>query len=302
VEGESEVFIDERMANGGPGDMHEVRLKWHGFIEMNGDRMTRLVLSAGGSEKLKFNSARGKNEIEVALLPGGHRIDMACEVRYGFLGEPAAADKVADDAPELAPAAPQLGVPEEARRQITEALGPLFLVFRHKVQGELKLSDGQKKKLEKRLQDTVLDAMRFFEKLGDKKPEEREKELRPYRERAQENLTAFLEGLLQEEQSKRLRQVMLQREGLFALGNAEVMKELDFTDKQRRQFVEVVQEMQKKVEPLLKEAQKGGRPEEIRRKVMKARKEHEGRIKDLLSDAQKKRWKEMLGKPLDLGD
>jgi hypothetical protein len=304
VEGESEVFIDERMANGGPGDMHEVRLKWHGFIEMNGDRMTRLVLSACGSEKLKFQSARGKNEIEVALLPGGHRIDMACKVRYGFLGEPAAADKVADDAPELAPAAPQpqLGVPEEARRQITETLGPPFLVFRDKVQEDLKLSDGQKKKLEKRLQDTVLDAMQFFEKLGDKKPEEREKELQPYREKAQENLTAFLQGLLQEEQSKRLRQVMLQREGLFALGNAEIMKELEITDKQRRQFFEVVQEMQKKIEPLLKEARKDGRPEEIRPKVMKVRKEHEDRIKALLSDAQKKQWKKMLGKPLGLGD
>jgi hypothetical protein len=229
---------------------------------------------------------------------------MACKVRYGFLGEPAAADKVADDAPELAPAAPQpqLGVPEEARRQITETLGPPFLVFRDKVQEDLKLSDGQKKKLEKRLQDTVLDAMQFFEKLGDKKPEEREKELQPYREKAQENLTAFLQGLLQEEQSKRLRQVMLQREGLFALGNAEIMKELEITDKQRQQFFEVVQGMQKKVAPLLKEAQNGGNPQEIWPKIRKIRKEQEERIESLLSVAQKKQWKKMLGKPLDLGD
>ncbi len=87
VEGESEVFIDEKMANGGPGDMHEVKLKWHGFIEMDGNRMTRLVLSASGTEKLKFQSARGKVEHEVAILPGGRRVDMNCEVRFGFLGE-----------------------------------------------------------------------------------------------------------------------------------------------------------------------------------------------------------------------
>jgi hypothetical protein len=30
--------------------------------------------------------------------------------------------------------------------------------------------------------------------------------------------------------------------------------------------------------------------------------EHEGRIEALLTNAQKKQWKEMLGKPLDLGD
>jgi hypothetical protein len=89
IEGGSEAFIDEKMANGGPGDMHEVKLTWHGFIEMDGNRMTRLMLSAGGKEKLKFQSARGKVESEVAILPGGHRIDIECGVRYGFLGEPA---------------------------------------------------------------------------------------------------------------------------------------------------------------------------------------------------------------------
>jgi hypothetical protein len=80
------------------------------------------------------------------------------------------------------------------------------------------------------------------------------------------------------------------------------MKELEITDKQKQQFVEVVQEMQKKIEPLLKEAQKDGKPEEIRPKVMKIRKEHEDKIEALLSAAQKKQWRDMLGKPLDLGD
>ncbi len=77
VEGESEVFIDEKMAHGSPGDMHEVKLKWHGFIEINENRMTRLVLSASGSEKLKFASL----------------FDMACNVRFGVLGEPVTVEK-----------------------------------------------------------------------------------------------------------------------------------------------------------------------------------------------------------------
>jgi hypothetical protein len=297
IEGESDAFID-KMANAGPGDMHEINLTWHGFVEMDGNRMKLLLLSAGGMEKLKFNSARGKDDNEVASLPGGHPIDIACEVRYGILGEPAGPDKVAADASDM----PQPGGPEDARRQITETLGPPFLVFRDKVQEELKLSNEQKKKLEKRLQDTVQGAMQFFQKLGGMTPEEREKELHAYVEKAQENLTAFLQGLLQEEQFKRLRQVMLQRDGLLALGNAEVMKELEITDQQRQQFFEVVQEMQKKIEPLLKEAHNGGKPEEIRPKVMKIREEHVSRIADLLSDTQKKQWKELLGKPLDLGD
>ena len=103
-------------------------------------------------------------------------------------------------------------------------------------------------------------------------------------------------------QFKRLRQVMLQREGLFGLGHPEIMRELEITDKQRQQLVEIVQEMQKKIEPLMKEAQKGGNPKRIRPKVMRIREEHEGKIEALLSDAQKTQWKKMLGKPLDLGD
>jgi hypothetical protein len=106
---------------------------------------------------------------------------------------------------------------------------------------------------------------------------------------------------LKDDQGKRLRQLELQQEGPFALLHSEAIgKELKITDKQRKQFMAVVQEMQKKIEPLIKEAQSGGNPEEIRPKIMKVRREHEGRIEALLSDAQKKQWKEMLGKPLDL--
>ena len=70
--GESEVSIGDKIIHGSPGDMHEIKLKWHGFIELDENRMTRLVLSADGSEKLKFTSL----------------FDMACQVRFGFIGEP----------------------------------------------------------------------------------------------------------------------------------------------------------------------------------------------------------------------
>jgi hypothetical protein len=75
VEGESEVFMDKM--HGRPADMHEVKLKWHGFIEIDENRMTRLVLSADGSEKLKF----------VSLF------DMAGPVRFGIIGEPVTPDE-----------------------------------------------------------------------------------------------------------------------------------------------------------------------------------------------------------------
>ncbi len=306
VEGKSEAAGGTNDAGrGGDGAFwrHEVKLVWEGIIEIKKDRVSRFLLVASGSEKLKWgnkNLPELKGQADVTILVGGHAIDLSCGVRYGIIGEPVAADE-ASDAEALAERSQE--IPAEAGRQITEMLGPPFLVFRDKVQEELTLSDEQKKKLEKRFQGTHQDTMQLFQRLVDKEPEEREKELQAYREKAQENLTAFLQGLLQEEQSKRLRQVMLQRDRLFALlGNPEVAKELEITDEQRHQFLEVAQEFQKKFEPLIKEAQKGGNPQEIGPKIRKIRKEQEERIETLLSDAQKKQWKEMLGKPLDLGD
>lgn len=86
------------------------------------------------------------------------------------------------------------------------------------------------------------------------------------------------------------------------LEQQEIGKALKVTDEQRKEFMAVVQDMQKKTEPLIKEAQKGGNPEEIRPKIMKVRKEAEGKLEALLTDAQKKQWQEMLGKPLKLDD
>jgi hypothetical protein len=302
LEGKSEaVGASREGGDGGDGRLwqHEVKLAWDGLIEIQENRITRLLLTAHGAEKLKWGNKREGLVVDVARLTAGHPIDLACDVRYGMIGAPVAADEAgAVEAPEQRPQE----VPAEAGRQLMETLGPPFMVVRDKVQEELRLSEEQKKKLEKRLHDTLQDTMYFFQNLNDKKPEEREKELHAYVQKAQENLTAFLEGALKEEQFNRLRQVMLQREGLFALGHPQIMKELEITDKQRQQFIEVVQEFQKTVEPLVKEAQKDGKPEEIGPKVMKIRKEHEAKIEALLTDAQKKQWKDLLGKPFTLGD
>jgi hypothetical protein len=144
--------------------------------------------------------------------------------------------------------------------------------------------------------------MKAFEKIKDLKAEERDKEMHFHRQKSHEKLAALLKETLKEDQVKRLRQLELQQEGAFALGRPDIGKELKITDDQRKQFMAVVQQLQKKIEPLIKEAQSGGNPEEIRPKIMKARKEYEGRIEAILTDAQKKQWKEMRGKPLDPDD
>ena len=200
------------------------------------------------------------------------------------------------------PAAPAQDVPEKARRQLAELLGTPFLVFRDKVQEDLKLSNEQKEKLDKHLRETIRETMQFMQKLGDAKPEEREKKLQVHRENAREELSGVLRETLTAEQHIRLRQVVFQQEGAFAIGTPDVMKEVELTDKQRQQFMEIVQAFQKAIEPLLKEGQKNGKTEEIRPKALKIRKEYGEKIEAILTDDQKKKWKDLLGTPLDLND
>jgi hypothetical protein len=302
IEGRSEAAGAARDGEGGDGRhwQHEVRLTWEGLIEIRDERVVRLLLVARGSEKLQWANKLQelKGQDDVTHLPAGHPIDLACAVRYGIVGEPIPADE-AVDTPAKNPGAE---IPEEVRRQLLQAFGPTFLVFRAKVQTELEVTDAQRQKLDERLTETVQDAMRFFEKLNERKPEEREKALGAYRQQAQEKLTDFQKETLKPGQLARLRQIRLQHEGPFALGDPEVARELKLSDEQRLQFMAVVQGMQKQVQPLIKEAQSGGKPEEIGPKVMKLRQEHVGKIEAILTDAQKKQWQELLGKPFALDD
>jgi hypothetical protein len=195
-------------------------------------------------------------------------------------------------------------IPKEAREEIAKNLHGPFLVFRDAVQEELKLTGEQQEKLKEHLRERLPNIMQSLQSLEGLKGEEREKKLQAFRQNSQEKLTAVLNATLKEEQSKRLHQLWLQQQGAFALfhGGPEIAKAMKLTDEQRKQFVALVQELQTKIKPLIQEAQSGGNPEEIRPKVMKIRKEHERKIEALLTDAQKKQWKEMLGKPLDLDE
>jgi hypothetical protein len=195
-------------------------------------------------------------------------------------------------------------IPEQARKEIAHNLQGPFVVIRDVVQEDLKLTAEQKEKVEEHFRERIQDIGQFFQSLDGVNGEEREKKISDFRQKAQEKLASVLRATLKEDQSKRLHQLALQQEGAFALFNGapEIAKALKITDDQRKQFKAVIQDMQKKIEPLIKEVQAGGDAQEIRPKAMKIRKEHMGQIEALLTDAQKKQWKEMLGKPLNLDE
>jgi hypothetical protein len=126
-------------------------------------------------------------------------------------------------------------VPEENRKQVVEALGPPFIVFRDAVLDELKVSDEQREKLMQHIRDRIMETGPFLESLA-QAGEEREKKLNEHKKIALEKLAKHLKEVLEPEQLKRLRQVTLQVEGAFALGQDDVRKELKITQEQMMKF------------------------------------------------------------------
>jgi hypothetical protein len=303
LEGKSEVRGGQRDEGQGTGRpfQHEVNLAWEGIIEMKGARVSRLLLVARGSEKLKWENVPSPSQLQaqrnVILEWAGRSSDVNSGVRYGIIGEPVARDLTG------AAAAPAQQIPDEARKHVVEALGGgPFLVFRDKAQEELKLSDRQKEIVLEEFPEYAQETKKVFDRIAELKPREPEKELQSHRQKCHEKLTALLKDTLKAEQLKRLQQLELQQHGPHGLGRPDVVKELHITAEQQTQFMGVIQEMQKKIEPLMKEAQSGGNPQEIRPRVMAIRKDHERKMEAILSDAQKKQWRMMIGNPFDLGD
>ena len=165
------------------------------------------------------------------------------------------------------------GGPRGGAKEIAHNLSGPFVVFREVAQADLKLTDEQKEKVEEHLRERLPDIMQFFQSLDGVNGQERENKLKAFRHEAQEKLTPVLKATLKDDQVKRLHQLELQQEGAFALfhGDPKIAKDLKITVEQRKKFMAVVQDLQKKVKPLIEEAQSGGNPEEIRPKVMKSR-------------------------------
>lgn len=183
---------------------------------------------------------------------------------------------------------------EESRKHLLHELGGPFFVSRDKVQEDLKLSEDQKQKLRAKLSDDVQEA-KAVEHL---KPEERKQAMQSLRQTSYAKLEAFLQEVLTADQRMRFRQLKLQYDVPSIMLQPEIGKELKITDEQRRQFMGVIQEMQKEITPLMKEAKSGGSSQEILAEVTRMRLDAQEKIEALLSDAQKKQWKEMIGQPL----
>ena len=85
--------------------------------------------------------------------------------------------------------------PEENRKQLMEALGTPFLVYRDKVLDELKVSDEQREKLLQQAMEQIMETGPFLNSLPET-GQEPEQKLNEHRKNAQEKLAKYLKEVL----------------------------------------------------------------------------------------------------------
>jgi len=176
--------------------------------------------------------------------------------------------------------------------------GPVGLLGNPSVQKELKLDDAQKEKAGALATSTREKMMGLRDQLTDLQGPERlakQQELaKPINEEAMKTAHAFLKP----EQVKRLHEISLQQRGANALSDPEIAKKLKITDEQAGKVKTILADSQSEMRELFQSA--GDDRQAAMAKVATLRKETNTKVMALMSDDQKKTWKEMTGEPFEV--
>ncbi len=110
-----------------------------------------------------------------------------------------------------------------------------------------------------------------------------------------------LEEVLFPEQLERLQEINIQLQGIAALRNEDVAKELKITDAQKKELEEVQAGMMEKMREGMRELfTSGGGREGMREKIEKMREDMEGDVLGVLTSDQKKKFEEMKGEKFEM--
>lgn len=103
----------------------------------------------------------------------------------------------------------------------------------------------------------------------------------------------FLKENLTPEQRKRLDQITLQVVGLLWLSHPDIARELNLTDEQRQKAKELREQTRKEARDLFRSSDR----QERRAKYAKLHEETHKKLHELLTEDQRAKWKELVGRP-----
>jgi hypothetical protein len=170
---------------------------------------------------------------------------------------------------------------------------PAALLANEDVQKELKLTDEQKEKVKEF-------APAQAQARGQRQPGQGRgnREANPEAAKAAEK---FVKETLTADQQKRFQQIRHQVMGVAAFTEEDVQKELKLTDEQKTKFKALAEDYAKDQRELMQGARgAGGNFQEIAQKRQAMTKDYSEKAQGLLTDEQKKAWKELTGTPFEL--
>jgi len=157
------------------------------------------------------------------------------------------------------------------------------------VQKELKLTDEQIRKLKEAFGKVGEKYKEDFAKFRTMSQEERVKKMMEF---SKDNNKAMA-GILDAKQLKRYRQIDWQIAGIGALGDPILQKELKLSDEQKKKLNDIFLDVEKKMEEMSKNP--GASREEFQKKLAAFVKDVESKANAVLTDDQKKSFKELKG-------
>jgi len=170
------------------------------------------------------------------------------------------------------------------------------LVGNKSVQQELKLSDEQTQKATKLAEDLRAKATEKMEGLSQE--ERRGEKGREVRQAINEEAKTAVKECLKPEQLARLDQIILQQRGLQAFNDPKIQEKLGLNDEQKSKVKELADDTQAKMREIFQESQNDRAA--AMPKMAALRKESMEKAVGVLTDGQKKTWKELTGEPFEV--
>jgi len=196
--------------------------------------------------------------------------------------------------------------PGGGRQQQPQPIALLVLTNKD-LQAELKITDDQKKDLKELMTKAEELNKKRAEAMSGGQPDrtvlqELQKEAQALGDEAKKGAEKLTDA-----QKKRIKQIDIQRMGLAAFANEDVAKELKVTDDQKKELKTIAEDVQKQMRDLRMEIGGGGGgrldPEKQAELIKKSKEMTDAateKVMKLMTDEQKKAYKEMTGDAFDI--
>jgi Spy/CpxP family protein refolding chaperone len=166
------------------------------------------------------------------------------------------------------------------------------------VQKDLKLTDAQVRKVQETLREIRERHQTDYSALRDASPDVRWTKMATLNETVSDEVKKALS--FSAEQSKRFDQISLQAHGLQAFANSTVDEQLKLTNDQKSKIREIVEATRTSFAGAVNKDASEQERTDGRNKRAATQKQNMTKVQALLTDDQKKAWKELTGEPIEI--